>query len=149
MLALSMKENGSGTEIIGQDRIVNVSSDMTVSSVYEYGENSLSSFAFESNGKTVLALSEGENDKANNIVILKSGKEESIILSVDDEVEAIELGSKYLYYISGEKVYAYSFKTGESRSIEVDIDTFAIAAEGNDIFALGVTKISKLNSIYE
>ncbi len=144
VLALYMKRDGRGTEIIGDKRVVLVSSDMSVSTVYEYEDKSIFCFKAEENGKTILALSEGENDKANNIIVLDSGKEEAIVLSVDENIEALDFNSKNLVYISEGKLTTYNFKKGETKSTEVDIDTFSIAMQSGDVYILGVTKLSKM-----
>ncbi len=147
MLALSMKKNGSGTEIIGQDRVVRVTNDLEVETVFEYGDRTLSSFENKDNGKTVLSLSEGENDKANNIFIISSGKVEDIVLEVTSEVKAVEFTKKDLVYVSEGKLYSYNLRTGKTSSREVDIDTYSLAVSGNDVFVLGVTKIDKMKDI--
>ncbi len=41
MLALYMKRDGRGTEIIGDTKVISVSSNMTVSTVYEYEDKSI------------------------------------------------------------------------------------------------------------
>ncbi len=147
MLALSMKKSGSGAEIIGQNKTVKVTKNLEVETVFEYGDRTLQCFENKDNSKTVLALSEGENDKANNIFIISSGKVEDIVLEVTSEVEAIDFTKKDLVYISEGKLYSYNFRTGKTAYKEVDIDTYSLSVSGNDVYVLGVTKISKFDDI--
>jgi hypothetical protein len=57
---------------------------------------------------------------------------------------ALDFNNKNLVYLSEGRLYSYNFKKAETTSFEVDIDTFAVATEGNEAYILGVTKLSKM-----